>query len=238
MVSDMRAQLIPVLLGLMSFLGCEARGPSAARPGPTIRALYQLPVVTSLTAAHTALLLVDFQREFFDGRLPLPDGAAAADNARRLLGWARANGIAVVFVRNLTRPGAPAFAPDAPTSAFAPGLEPREGELVTTKPTGGAFTKTDLDERLRARGVDTLLVAGLMAHLAVLVTAEQGSVLGYRVVAAADATAARDLPATNGSPAVGHEALAAASLATIADRYGDVRTTDDVLRLPLAAPQG
>jgi hypothetical protein len=40
MVSDMRAQLIPVLLGLMSFLGCEARGPSAARPGPTIRALY------------------------------------------------------------------------------------------------------------------------------------------------------------------------------------------------------
>lgn len=90
---------------------------------------------------------------------------------------------------------------------------------------------------LRARHVDTIVAAGLMAHLAVVLTAADGAVLGYRVLVAADATAARDLPATEGSPAMDHTTLTGAALATIGDRFGDVLPTERIVALPLAHPK-
>ncbi|HEX2690316.1 MAG TPA: isochorismatase family protein [Kofleriaceae bacterium] len=222
------------LSSLVATLGCTVP-PGAPAPEPmTLRARYHLPPITSLDARRTALVLVDFQQEFFTGRLRLPGGTRALDHARHLLAWARAAHVTVVHVRNLTRPGSPLFAEGGSTSAFAPALCPRSDELVVTKPTGGGFTKTELDALLRARGIDTLVVAGLMTHLAVAMTAQDASVLGYRVVVAADATATRDLPDTAGGPPVAHGELHRAALAAIADRFADVQTTAQVLVLPLA----
>lgn len=59
-----------------------------------------------------------------------------------------------------------------------------------------------------------------MAHLAVVLTA-------------ADATAARDLPASEGSPSVDHVTLTSASLAIVADRSRDVMSTERILALPV-----
>jgi nicotinamidase-related amidase len=208
---------------------------ATGHPGSTDDAARALPPppITSLDARWTALVLVDFQQEFFTGRLPLPDGTRALDRARRLLAWARDARVTVVHVRNLTRPGSPLFAEGGPTAAFVPALAPRADELVVTKPTGGGFTKTELDARLRARGVDTLVVAGLMTHLAVAMTAQDATVLGYHVLVAADATATRDLPDPAGGPAVTHDELHRVALAALADRFADVQTTAQLLALPL-----
>jgi nicotinamidase-related amidase len=221
------------LSSLLATLGCTLPPATPAAEPMTLRTLYQLPPITSLDARRTALVLVDFQQEFFIGRLRLPDGTRALDRARHLLAWARDAHVTVVHVRNITRPGSPLFAERGPTSAFAPALAPRSGELVVTKPTGGAFTRTELDALLRARGVDTLVVAGLMTHLAVAMTAQDATVLGYRVLVAADATATRDLPDPAGGPAVTHDELHRAALAAMADRFADVRTTAQVLVLSL-----
>jgi nicotinamidase-related amidase len=206
---------------------------AAPSPGPTLRALYRLPATQTLSPKRTALLLVDFQEEFFHGKLPMPEGPRAAARAHDLLAWARRSNVMVVHVRNVAKPGAAVFAPDSPTLAFVPEVTPAEGELVVTKPTGGAFTKTDLDATLRAHGVDSVVVAGIMTHLAVAMTAQDAAVLGYHVLVAADATTTRDLPGAVDREPVSRDALARAALAAIADRFGEVLLTREVTALPL-----
>ncbi len=97
----------------------------------------------------------------------------------------------------------------------------------------GAFSKTGLDAELRARGIDTLIVAGLMTHLAVLTTASDGTVLGYRVIVAADATATRALPGAPDGPTLDAPTLQRAALASMADRVADVLTNPAIIGRPV-----
>jgi nicotinamidase-related amidase len=207
---------------------------SAREPPTTLRALYGLERPKSLATAHTALVLVDFQEEFVDGRLALPAGGVAIEHAVELATWARRSGILVVLVRHVAaRPESPVFAPGSRTTAFVHGLEPSQGDFVLQKAVAGAFSRTNLDAELRGRGVDTLIVAGLMTHLAVFVTVSDATVLGYRVIVAADATATRDLPGAGGEDGVGASVLQRALLDAMADRFADVMPTRAIAELPL-----
>jgi nicotinamidase-related amidase len=180
-------------------------------------------------------VLVDFQDEFFHGRLPVENGAAAVQRAAELRGWARDRGVLVVHVRNVvSRSGTPIFASGSPTVAFVPELEPAQGEPVVTKGQAGAFSRTDLDELLRARHIDTLIVAGIMTHLAVDTTARDGAVLGYRVVVAADACATRALPSPLDGGQIAAAELHRVALASLADRFADVLRVEDIARIPVA----
>ncbi|WP_437274464.1 isochorismatase family protein [Sorangium sp. So ce375] len=210
--------------------------PAAAGGPTTLRRLYGLGQVDRLHRARTALVLVDFQEEFFSGGLKLPGARAALENATRLLRWARESGITVAHVRNVGAKGARLFAADSPRADFAPGARPLDGELVVTKSMAGGFTRTDLDDQLRRRGVDTIIVSGLMTHLAVDSTVRDGLVLGYRVVLPSDASASRDLPAVEGARGallLDHRTVHEVSLAALADRFADVLPTEAVVALPL-----
>jgi nicotinamidase-related amidase len=119
-------------------------------------------------------------------------------------------------------------------------LRPRPGNLVVRKRMAGAFSRTSLDADLRARGVDTLIVAGLMTHLAVFSTANDAMVLGYHVIVAGDATATRALPgaaSTTGdreAEVVDPTVLQRAALAAMADRAADVMLARAVMALPVS----
>lgn len=97
----------------------------------------------------------------------------------------------------------------------------------------GAFSRTSLDADLRGRGIDTLIVAGFMTHLAVLSTASDAAVLGYHVLVAADATATRALPGAAGQGSIDATALQRAALAMLADRVADVLLVHDLVALPV-----
>ncbi len=215
-------------------------GSSRAEPAPyTLRALYRLAPPSTLRPAQTALMLVDFQREFVDGGLPLPSSRAAIQSAAELAAWARRSGILVVLVQNvIDRPGSPLFRRGSAAADFVGELAPRAGDLVIEKTTGGAFSRTNLDEDLRARGIDTLILGGFMTHLAVLTTASDAGILGYHAVVAADATATRALPSTaghahDGAGSVGAAELQQAALATMADRVADVMLGAAIRKIPV-----
>lgn len=212
----------------------KALTPAAKGAPTTLRVLYGLKKPTQLLAAHTALLLVDFQEEYFQGHLHLPEGRRAVVSAAALGAFARASGILVVHVRNIaTRPGSPIFAAGSATTEIVTQLKPHPADLVLDKSMAGAFSRTDLDARLRSRGIDTLIVAGLMTHLAVHTTASDGTVLGYRVIVAADATATRELPGAAGYAGVDASTLHRVALAALADRAADVMLTESILKMPV-----
>ena len=68
-----------------------------------------------------------------------------------------------------------------------PEVAPRPGEPVLTNWLVGAFTCSGLDEVLRANGVETIVLAGCVTHIAVYTAALQAIDKWYSVIIADDA---------------------------------------------------
>ncbi|WP_291452823.1 isochorismatase family protein [Cupriavidus sp.] len=188
--------------------------------------------IEHLDARTTALVIIDFQKEYFSGRMPIPDGQRAMDNAQRLLAFADQHRMPVFQVQHVAPAGAAVFAVDGQTVAFQPGMAPRPQDVVLRKETVSVFASTDLDRRLKAMGVKTIVLAGLMTHACVAGAARDAVPLGYHVVVASDASATRDITRADGRT-VGKDALHEAALAEIEDTFGDVMTTAAITQLPL-----
>lgn len=168
-----------------------------------------------IAPSRTAVLIIDMQVDFAS-----PEGALATyfdmavvqpavSAAERLVKTARAAGAPVVFVGLFTTPETDSAAwlerirrqggdPDseaaicrvAAAGSDFYGPKPAPGELVVRKVRYSGFLGTDLDARLRALGVDTLVVAGLTTECCVDSTVRDAFDLDYHVFVAADACAA------------------------------------------------
>nr|WP_211186913.1 cysteine hydrolase family protein [Achromobacter sp. Bel] len=199
---------------------------------PTLRTLAGAAAPASIDASSTALLVIDFQNEYFSGKLPIPAGKTALGNAQRLIAHADKAGIPVYHVQHVTPAGSPVFADQSPTGEFHAELQPGAKHHVVRKSSVSVFPTTDLDQQLKAAGVKTLVITGLMTHACVAGAARDAVPLGYGVIVAEDACATRDLDRADGS-VVGHDSLHRAALASIDDTFGDVLTTEQVLKLPV-----
>lgn len=202
---------------------------------PTIRSIAGAAAPARIDADSTALLVIDFQNEYFSGKLPIPDGRRALENARRLVAFADDAGIPVFHIQHVTPAGTPIFAEDGEAVRFHDEIQPGPGHTALRKATISAFPGTNLDERLKAAGIRTLIITGLMTHACVSGAARDAVPLGYEVLVAEDACATRDLDTGDGT-VLPHLALHRAALATIADTFGSIMTTERILQLPVAEP--
>ncbi|KSV77299.1 hypothetical protein N185_13925 [Sinorhizobium sp. GW3] len=212
------------------FAGVETRKEPPMTQHPTIRTIAGAAAPASLDPRKTALLAIDFQNEYFGGRMPIPDGEKALANAKRLIQRADSDGMKVYHVKHVTPAGSPVFDEDSETSAFHRDIQPAANHSVVRKSSVSVFASTDLGTQLRQAGVDTLVMSGLMTHACVAGAARDAVPLGFNVIVASDACATRDLDTGEGD-IVPHALLHRASLATIDDTFGDILTTDQVLAL-------
>ena len=218
--------------GLIAAMAMSAPTVAAVNPHPTIRAMGGAAAPERLNPATTALVVIDFQNEYFTGKMPVPDGQTAMENARRLIAFADRSGIAVYHVQHVAPAGSPVFAIDGDTVKFHPQMQPRPGDVVMQKQTVSVFAGTDLAERLRKAKVETVIVAGLMTHACVAGAARDAVPAGFQVIVASDATATRTITRANGDT-VDHHALHRAALAEIEDTFGSVLTTQQIDELSL-----
>ncbi|AJC15492.2 cysteine hydrolase family protein [Pandoraea sputorum] len=224
-------KLATIGLSLSMAAAAVTAGESKNAPAPTIRAMLGATPVDHLDPKRTALIVIDFQNEYFTGRMPIPDRAQALANTKKLIDMADRAGIEVYQIQHVAPAGSAVFALGGKTVEFAPGAEPRARDTVLQKTTVSVFASTDLDKRLKAKGIDTVVIAGLMTHACVAGAARDAAPLGYRVVVASDASATRDIQRVDGSR-VTSAALHRAALAEIEDTFGDVLTTAQILKLP------
>jgi nicotinamidase-related amidase len=71
-------------------------------------------------------------------------------------------------------------------------VAPEQGDIVVRKTRVGPFGSTDLHEQLRARGIDTLVLAGISTSGVVLSTVRDAHDRDYRLIVLADLCADRD----------------------------------------------
>ncbi len=167
---------------------------------------------------RAALVIVDAQRDYLDGFLPLVGIEPALDELAKLLALARRHGVPVVHVVHHGKPGGALFDPTGPGSAILPAAAPIDGEPIVVKGLPNSFAGTDLHERLTAIGRPELIIAGFQTHMCISATARAALDLGYRNTVVARAAATRDLPDGVGGVIPAAE-LHRANLAALADRF-------------------
>ena len=77
-------------------------------------------------------------------------------------------------------------------SEIAPSAGLQDGDLLITKRHWGAFANTALEEQLRLRGIDTVVLTGVSTNWGVESTLRQGTGLGFAFIVAEDACSAQD----------------------------------------------
>ncbi len=140
----------------------------------------------------TALLMIDIQQAMFgpDEICHQPERTLA--NASDLLARARAAGTPVYFVQHCESEGS--FAPGSAGWQIHPAIAPRPSEPVIEKWASSSFYKTDLDQRLRAAGIGSLVIAGLQTEFCIDTACRVAQSLGYAVTLAGDAHSTFDNP--------------------------------------------
>ena len=179
--------------------------------------------------ANMALLIVDWQNDYFDGgKFPLVGIDAAAKNAARVLAAFRAKGLPVIHIRHeILREPAPFFAPDSEGAEIHEIVAPERDEVVITKNFPNSFRETDLQDRLQALGASDLVIIGAMSHFCIDATTRAAADLGYRCTVAHDACATRDLEFDG--VAVPAAQVHAGFMAALAAGYGALLPTDQVI---------
>ncbi|QCO19710.1 cysteine hydrolase (plasmid) [Azospirillum brasilense] len=186
----------------------------------TLLALAGAPATPS-PLDSAALVLIDAQREYTEGALPLVGVEAAVAEAARLLERARKAGAPVFHIVHHGKPGGALFNPVGPLSGIVAPLIPLDGETVVVKHLPNAFAGTELDSLIRATGRKELIVAGFQTHMCVSSTVRAALDLGWRTTVVDAASATRDLPDGAGG-VIPAEALHRANLAALADRFAVV----------------
>ncbi len=206
------------------------------------------PTPRPLDATRTALLGSDPQEFFMAPGMPMEVPAArdVVPNVNRLASAVRDAGGLVVWVRmtaDLHGPRWGAFfelrpdwmeeaitgllRPGQPGHRLWPDLAVQPDDLVVDKTRFSALIQgsSDLDARLRERGIYSLLITGTLSDVCCGSTARDALMLDYRVAFVSDGNAARD------------ELTHTATLFSLAGVFADVPTTDEVVAALSRAPE-
>ena len=189
---------------------------------------------------RTALIVVDVQNDFADpaGSLSVAGGPAIVPLINGEIASARAGGALVVYTQDWHPAHTPHFARDGGVwpvhcvrDTWGAEFHPRlvvDGPVVRKgtngedgysgftmrDPASGQTTPTELEDLLRAREVERVVLSGLATDYCVKATALDAAHLGFRTAILVDAVAAVDLAPGDGERAI--EALRAAGVKAVA----------------------
>ncbi len=136
-----------------------------------------------------ALLVIDVQREYFDGALPISHPAGHLERILEVMDLANAAGVPTAVIRHhQADPESPIFRKNSEMWQLHPEVEQRPRQILIDKQLPGSFTGTGLQDWLKSIGADTISIAGYMTHMCCDTTARQAFHNGYKVEFLRDAT--------------------------------------------------
>ena len=145
----------------------------------------------------SALILVDCQNTYRRGVMQLINVEPAILEAQKLLNIARDVKVPVIHIQHDAGVGTP-YDITADIGAISMEVAPINGEVVVVKNYPNAFWNTDLEARLKALGIENVVLAGFMTHMCINSTARGAFNLGFKPTIVASACATRSLTGANG----------------------------------------
>lgn len=136
-----------------------------------------------------ALIIIDMQTALMQDE-PW-QGRTVVENICNLRQECREKGVPVIYIRHDDGPDT-ALAKGSAGWEIIPELAPEAGERVFDKQYNSAFRGTRLQDYLRARGVDTLVLCGMQTEYCVDATCKVAFELGFQVIIPKDTTTTFD----------------------------------------------
>ena len=180
------------------------------------------------TLTNAALIVIDVQQGFLDPRWGQRNNREAERNIAALLTAWRKGGRPLFHVQHGSRSAEGAFYPGTPGHAFKREAMPLAGETIVGKDVNSAFIGTDLEARLRAADITTVVLCCLTTDHCVSTTARMAANLGFRTFLVADACATHERTGPDGTY-FSAEQMHATALASLHGEFARVTTTADVL---------
>lgn len=161
-----------------------------------------------LSSSDSALLVMDYQVTLIDNYLQPDRAAEVLRNTASLLKMARSKGLKVFYIKLQFQHNYPEisdgnkvflaikehklFLENDSGTAIHPAVLPLKNDAIVIKHRIGAFSATSLDIMLRAQGINSLIIAGLITSGVVLSTVRQAFDLDYQLFVAKDCCADPD----------------------------------------------
>ena len=125
-----------------------------------------------------ALLVIDVQREYFDGALPISHPVGHLETILDVMDMAHESQIPTAVIRHhQPDPDSPIFRLNSDMWQLHAEVEKRPRDILIDKQLPGAFTGTGLKQWLQSVGADTLTIAGYMTQMCCDTTARQGAIM-------------------------------------------------------------
>ena len=178
----------------------------------------------------TALIVVDIQNDYFpNGKMELVNPDKAAANAAKVIEWFRQNNKDNIFhVQHIAAdPALGFFLPDTEGAKIHETVQPLEDENIIVKNFPNSFLKTDLESKLKEKGVTKVVVVGMMTHMCIDATVRAAVDLGYETTLIEDACATRELAYQDKT--VSAEQVHYAFVSALDGMYAEVSSTEDFL---------
>ncbi|KAL7313582.1 hypothetical protein PS15m_007316 [Mucor circinelloides] len=179
-----------------------------------------------------ALIIVDVQNDYFPGGgLPTWRPEETAVEIKKILDKFRQDGKEVIHVAHHITPEMekvlPIMRKGTPGAEIHESVKPLSTEKVIYKNYSDSFVATDLKEYLLSKGVDTVIVVGMMIHNCVNATAYSGTDEGFKTIVVAEAVNTFDQEIFG--EVIPAETIWKSFLAGIKFAYAEVKRVDDIL---------
>lgn len=139
--------------------------------------------------ADAALIVIDVQQAFNDPSWGQRNNHRAEDNIGALLAKWRETGRPLFHIQHRSQRADSLFHPDAPGFKVKPQAQPLAGEPVLFKNVNSSFIGTDLEQRLRAANIGTVVICGITTDHCVSTTTRMAGNFGFDAYIVSDATA-------------------------------------------------
>jgi len=184
----------------------------------------------SETPTRPTLIVIDVQRGFDDPRWGRRNNPQAESNIKRILDAWRSASMPIIHIQHCSRE------PNSPLRPGAAGNEIKEiawplpTEPVLRKTVNSAFIGTDLESRLTANRVDTVVIVGLTTDHCVSTTARMAANLGFNTYVVSDGTATFDRTGPDGRKYDAEEIHAANLASPPHKEFATVLDTEQLLK--------
>ncbi len=180
---------------------------------------------------RAALVVVDVQQGFDDESWgPTTNWPGCEENVARLVAAWTERGDPIVVVRHDSVRDDSPLRPDHPGNTLIAPVAAAPADLFVTKTVNSAFYGTpDLEQWLRAEGIEGIVVCGIQTNMCVETTARMGGNLGFDVVVPLDATRTFDLAGPDGTVVLADDLVRATAVNLHGGGFARVTTTAAVL---------
>ena len=175
-----------------------------------------------------ALVVIDVQYGLDAPRLGVRNNPDAEKRIADLLAAWRETGRPVIHVQHMSTEPQSQLRPGLPGNAIKKEALPIAGEPLFQKNVNSAFIGTGLEEYLRSKGIQSLVMVGMTTNHCISTSARMAANLGFNVTIVADATAAHEQRSYDGTHYSG-EALHNAELASLNEEFASIRKSSDLL---------